>query len=123
MASFPVLFKHVVVQHDQPSSSLSFPSSDDISNPSKTNTNVSFLRTAIYFPVVVVFLAATQGIKLNAGDYVIVVLLSTLSSIATTPIPSSSLVLTVMIAGAVNVPITGMYGVVVAIDWFIDRFR
>ena len=28
-----------------------------------------------------------------------------------------------MIAGAVNIPITGMYAVVVAIDWFIDRFR
>ncbi|KIX00112.1 uncharacterized protein Z518_10249 [Rhinocladiella mackenziei CBS 650.93] len=79
--------------------------------------------TAIYFPVVVVFLATTQGISLSPGDYVIIVLLSTLSSIATTPIPSSSLVLTVMIAGAVNVPITGMYAVVVAIDWFIDRFR
>lgn len=79
--------------------------------------------TAIYFPLVVVFLAATQGIVLNAGDYAIIVLLATLSSIATTPIPSSSLVLTVMIAGSVNVPVTGMYGVVVAIDWFIDRFR
>jgi Na+/H+-dicarboxylate symporter len=73
--------------------------------------------------MVVVFLAATQGIVLNAGEYVIIVLLSTLSAIATTPIPSSSLVLTVMIAGSVNVPITGMYAVVVAIDWFIDRFR
>jgi len=73
--------------------------------------------------MVVVFLAATQGIVLNAGEYAIVVLLSTLSSIATTPIPSSSLVLTVMIASAINVPITGMYAVVVAIDWFIDRFR
>lgn len=28
-----------------------------------------------------------------------------------------------MIAGAIYVPITGMYAVVVAIDWFIDRFR
>lgn len=79
--------------------------------------------TAIYFPMVVVFLAATQGIQLNAGDYTLIVLLSTLSSIATTPIPSSSLVLTVMIANSVNIPITGMYAVVVAIDWFIDRFR
>lgn len=59
------------------------------------------LRTAIYFPVVVVFLAVTQGIELNAGDYTLIVLLSVLSSIATTPIPSSSLVLTVMIAGSV----------------------
>ena len=73
--------------------------------------------------MVVVFLAATQGMALNAGDYTLIVLLSTLSSIATTPIPSSSLVLTVMIANSVGIPITGMYAVVVAIDWFIDRFR
>jgi len=79
--------------------------------------------TAIYFPVVVVFMAATQGITLGPADYVIILLLSTLASIGTTPIPSSSLVLTVMIAQSVNVPLTGMYAVVVAIDWFIDRFR
>jgi len=55
--------------------------------------------TAIYFPIVVVFLAATQGISLQVTDYIIVVLLSTLASIGTTPIPSSSLVLVVMICG------------------------
>ena len=79
--------------------------------------------TAIYFPVVVVFLAITQGMTLNAGDYALIVILSVLSSIATTPIPSSSLVLTVIIADSVGIPITGMYAVVVAIDWLIDRFR
>jgi Na+/H+-dicarboxylate symporter len=79
--------------------------------------------TAIYFPIVVVFLAATQGITLNAADYIVVVLLSTLASIGTTPIPSSSLVLVVMICGSINVEVTGMYAVVVAIDWFLDRFR
>lgn len=70
--------------------------------------------TAIYFPLCVVFLAVTQGIKLTPVDYVIICLLSTLASIGTTPIPSSSLVLTVMIAGSVNVPVTGMYGVIVS---------
>ncbi|KAK0649922.1 Sodium:dicarboxylate symporter [Cercophora newfieldiana] len=79
--------------------------------------------TAIYFPLCVVFLAVTQGIKLTPADYVIICLLSTLASIGTTPIPSSSLVLTVMIASAVNVPITGMYGVIITIDWFLGRFR
>ncbi|KAF2790483.1 excitatory amino acid transporter 1 [Melanomma pulvis-pyrius CBS 109.77] len=79
--------------------------------------------TAIYFPIVVIFLAATQGITPNAADYIVICLLSTLASIGTTPIPSSSLVLVVMIAGSINVPITGMYAVVVAIDWFLDRFR
>lgn len=61
-------------------------------------TLINMDGTAIYFPTVVVFLAATQGMSLNAGDYAIIVLLSTLSSIATTPIPSSSLVLTLIIA-------------------------
>ncbi|KAK7704375.1 hypothetical protein SLS64_008562 [Diaporthe eres] len=79
--------------------------------------------TAIYFPVVVTFMAATQGITLDAAQYVIIMLLSTLATIGASPIPSSSLVLTVMICEAVNVPITGMYAVVVAIDWFLDRFR
>ncbi|KAK4129460.1 glutamate transporter [Parathielavia appendiculata] len=79
--------------------------------------------TAIYFPLCVVFLARTQGLSLTPADYTIVCLLSTLASIGTTPIPSSSLVLTVMIAQSVNVPITGMYGVIIAIDWFLDRFR
>ena len=52
-------------------------------------------------------MAETQGKVLNAGEYVIVILLATLSSIATTPIPSSSLVLTVIICQAVGVEITG----------------
>ena len=80
-------------------------------------------RTAIYFPIVVVFLAATQGITPTPADYIVICLLSTLASIGTTPIPSSSLVLVVMIAGSINIPITGMYTVVVAIDWFLYRFR
>ena len=81
------------------------------------------IRTAIYFPICVVFLAATQGITLTAVNYIIICLLSTLASIGTAPIPSSSLVLTVMIANSIDVPITGMFAVVVAIDWFLDRFR
>ncbi|PGH12538.1 hypothetical protein AJ80_06699 [Polytolypa hystricis UAMH7299] len=86
-------------------------------------TLVNMDGTAIYFPVSVVFLAATQGHELAPTDYVIIVLLATLASIGTTPIPSSSLVLVVLIANSVNVEITGMYGVILAIDWFLDRFR
>ncbi|KAH8176843.1 sodium:dicarboxylate symporter family protein [Sarocladium implicatum] len=79
--------------------------------------------TAIYFPMAVVFLAETQGITLGPTQYVLMVLLATLSAIGTTPIPSSSLVLTLMIANSIDVPLTGMYAVIVAIDWFLDRFR
>lgn len=79
--------------------------------------------TAIYFPMAVVFMARTQGITPSVVDYVLMVLLSTLSAIGTTPIPSSSLVLTLMIANSIGVPMSAMYGVIVAIDWFLDRFR
>lgn len=73
--------------------------------------------------MVVVFLARTQGLTLNPVDYVIITLTATLASIGTTPIPSSSLALSVMIAGLVNVPVTGMFGVIMTIDWLLDRFR
>jgi Na+/H+-dicarboxylate symporter len=68
-------------------------------------------------------MAATQGTTLGPADYVIVALLSTLASIGVSPIPSASLVLSVMIARSVNVELTEMYAVIVAIDWFLDRFR
>ncbi|KAJ4189402.1 hypothetical protein NW759_016784 [Fusarium solani] len=79
--------------------------------------------TAIYLPAAVVFLASTQNITLSPADYVIIALLSTLASIGVSPIPSASLVLSVMIARSVNVELTGMFAVIVAIDWFLDRFR
>jgi Na+/H+-dicarboxylate symporter len=56
-------------------------------------------------------------------QYIIILVLSNLASIGATPVPSSSLVLIVMIADSVNVPITGMYALIIAIDWFLDRFR
>ncbi|KAI9051447.1 hypothetical protein LZ554_004493 [Drepanopeziza brunnea f. sp. 'monogermtubi'] len=86
-------------------------------------TMINMDGTAIYFPIVVVFLAATQGHTLQAVDYIVICLLSTVATIGAAPIPSSSLVLTVMIANSIDVPITGMYAVVVAFDWFLDRFR
>ncbi|KAI9162850.1 Excitatory amino acid transporter [Paramyrothecium foliicola] len=79
--------------------------------------------TAIYFPVAVTFMARTQGMDITPVQYIIVVCLSTLASIGATPIPSSSLVLIIMICESINVPLTGMFAVITAIDWFLDRFR
>ncbi|EEQ85371.1 Sodium:dicarboxylate symporter family protein [Blastomyces dermatitidis ER-3] len=86
-------------------------------------TLVNMDGTAIYLPITVTFLAATQGQVISAGQYVVVFLTATLASIGTTPIPSSSLVLIIMIANSISVEVTGMYGVITAIDWFMDRFR
>ncbi|CAN8097706.1 unnamed protein product [Discula destructiva] len=78
--------------------------------------------SALYFPIAVTFMAVTQGISLNAGEYVIIVLLSTLATIGTSPIPNAGLVFIIMICEAVNIPVGPMYAVIVAIEWFLDRF-
>ncbi|KAH7368150.1 Sodium:dicarboxylate symporter [Plectosphaerella cucumerina] len=78
---------------------------------------------AIYFPSIAIFLARTQGMSLNAGHYIMILLLSTLAAIGSTPIPAAALVLSIMVATSAGIPITGMYAVVVAIDWLLDRFR
>lgn len=67
-------------------------------------------------------MAATQGITLNAGDYVVITLLATLATIGTSPIPSAGLVFIIMICESVNIPVGPMYAVIVAIEWFLDRF-
>lgn len=78
---------------------------------------------AIYFPSIAIFLARTQGMDLNAGHYIMILLLSTLAAIGSTPIPAAALVLSIMVSTSAGIPITGMYAVVVAIDWLLDRFR
>lgn len=67
-------------------------------------------------------MAVTQGITLNAGDYVVITLLSTVATIGTSPIPSAGLVFIIMICDSVNIPVGPMYAVIVAIEWFLDRF-
>lgn len=79
--------------------------------------------TAIYFPIAVVFLAGVQGIALSLMDYVMITIIAVLSSVGATPIPSSSLVLILMIAEAVNIPETKMFGLIIGFDWLVDRGR
>ena len=64
-------------------------------------------------------MAATQNHDPSPPTTSSLCLLSTLASIGTTPIPSSSLVLSVMIMASVGIPMTGMFAVIIAIDWFI----
>lgn len=62
--------------------------------------------------------------------YIMIALLATLSSVGATPIPSSGLVLIIMIAEQVvcnlitkGVPVNNMFSVIVSLDWLLDRFR
>jgi Na+/H+-dicarboxylate symporter len=83
--------------------------------------------TAIYFPIAVIFLAVTSGLadQINAGTYIMLVLLSTIGSAGTAPVPSASLVLVITayntVFSTVGTPET--MSLLLMIDWLLDRGR
>ena len=48
---------------------------------------------AIYFPCAAIWLAVLNGIEVNASHYILLVIISTIGSVGTAPVPSASLVL------------------------------
>ena len=62
------------------------------------------------------------GIELSFGAQVIVFLTATLAAIGAAGIPEAGLVTMVMVLKAVDLPVEGI-GIILAIDWFLDRCR
>jgi Na+/H+-dicarboxylate symporter len=79
--------------------------------------------TAICFPIAVIFQAAAIGRSLNFVDCVIIVITSAMGAIGASPIPSAGLVLILMIMNAIGLPITPLFGLIIAVDFIPDRFQ
>jgi len=79
--------------------------------------------SAIYFPCACVWLAILNGITPNAAHYILLVVIATIGSAGTAPVPASGLVLIVTayntVFGTTGIPEGFSY--VVAIDFFLDR--
>lgn len=78
--------------------------------------------TALYESVAVIFIAQSYGIHLGGGELVVVFLTATLAAIGAAGIPEAGLVTMVLVLQAVGLPIEGV-GIILAVDWFLDRFR
>ena len=78
--------------------------------------------TALYESVAVIFIAQSYGIHLGGGELVVVFLTATLAAIGAAGIPEAGLITMVLVLQAVGLPIEGI-GMILAIDWFLDRFR
>ena len=78
--------------------------------------------TALYEAVAVIFIAQSYGIDLGGAELVVVFLTATLAAIGAAGIPEAGLVTMVLVLQAVGLPIEGI-GMILAIDWFLDRFR
>jgi Na+/H+-dicarboxylate symporter len=78
--------------------------------------------TALYEAVAAVFIAQAHGIDLGIGELVVVSLTATLAAIGAAGIPEAGLVTMVLVLQAVGLPLEGM-GLILAVDWFLDRCR
>jgi Na+/H+-dicarboxylate symporter len=78
--------------------------------------------TALYQVVATIFIAQTYNISLGITEQIIVLLTATIGSIGAAGIPQAGLVTLVMVLKSVGLPVEGI-GLILSIDWFIDRCR
>lgn len=82
---------------------------------------------AVYFVCASIWLAVLNGQDVTASDFIILIIIATLGSIGTAPVPSASLVLILTAYNTVfgeagGGPPNG-FGYILAVDWFMDRMR
>merc|ERR1711983_221452 len=81
---------------------------------------------AVYFVCACIWLAVLNGEEVTVASFLLLIIIATLGSIGTAPVPSASLVL---ILTAYNTIFGGDggtpngFGYIFAIDWFMDRMR
>jgi Na+/H+-dicarboxylate symporter len=78
--------------------------------------------TALYEAAAVMFIAQAYGIDMSLGQQAIVLVTATLAAIGAAGIPEAGLVTMVIVLNAVGLPLEGI-GLLLAVDWFLDRFR
>jgi Na+/H+-dicarboxylate symporter len=85
-------------------------------------STVNMDGTALYEAAAALFIAQAYGIELSLGQQMIVFVTATLAAIGAAGIPEAGLVTMVIVLTAVGLPLEGV-GLLLAVDWFLDRFR
>lgn len=85
-------------------------------------STVNMDGTALYEAVAALFIAQAHGIDLSLGEQALVLATAAVVAIGAAGIPEAGLVTMVIVLEAVGLPLEGI-GLLLAVDWFIDRFR
>ncbi len=78
--------------------------------------------TALYEACAALFIAQAFGIELTLVEQIIVFITATLAAVGAAGIPEAGLVTLVIVLEAVGLPLEGI-ALLLAVDWFLDRFR
>lgn len=78
--------------------------------------------TALYEAVTAIFIAQAYGITMTPAMQIIIFVTATLAAIGAAGIPEAGLITMVIVLKSVGLPIEGI-GLILAIDWILDRFR
>lgn len=85
-------------------------------------STVNMDGTALYEAAAAMFIAQAYGLQLGIGQQSIIFVTATLAAIGAAGIPQAGLVTMIIVLQAVGLPIEGI-GLLLAVDWFLDRFR
>ena len=85
-------------------------------------STVNMDGTALYEAAAAMFIAQAYDLQLGIGHQAIIVITATLASIGAAGIPQAGLVTMIIVLLAVGLPLEGI-GLLLAVDWFLDRFR
>lgn len=73
-------------------------------------------------PVAAIFIAQAIGFELSLLQQLVIVVTATLAAIGAAGIPEAGLVTMIIVLNAVGLPVEYI-GLVLSVDWFLDRFR
>jgi Na+/H+-dicarboxylate symporter len=85
-------------------------------------STVNMDGTALYEAAAAMFIAQAYGVHMGFGTQMIVFVTATLAAIGAAGIPEAGLVTMVIVLSAVGLPLEGV-GLLLSVDWFLDRFR
>jgi len=85
-------------------------------------STVNMNGTALYEAVAAMFIAQVYGINLGLEEQMLISITATLAAVGAAGIPEAGLITMLIVLKAVGLPLEGI-GLLLAVDWFLDRFR